>query len=161
MFSPSTWVSSANYYTTRFYTHRLIIWGWYNRPNSGRHSEWTQESRCVALVSNRAPPECNTVDQPVGWRALLRRGNFMRKVTDYVLDSRGLIPDWYRSFNPHDSSTPATCTGTSLKRMWWKRDNTPASPPHPILGANLLTYGAEPLLRTCQLCSHSENSQQF
>jgi hypothetical protein len=25
----------------------------------------------------------------------------------------------------------------------------------------LLTYGAEPFLRSCQLCSHSENSQQF
>jgi hypothetical protein len=25
----------------------------------------------------------------------------------------------------------------------------------------LLTYGAEPLLRSCQLCSHSDNSQQF
>jgi hypothetical protein len=24
-----------------------------------------------------------------------------------------------------------------------------------------LTYGAEPFLRSCQLCSHSENSQQF
>jgi hypothetical protein len=25
----------------------------------------------------------------------------------------------------------------------------------------LLTYGAEPFLRSCPLCSHSENSQQF
>jgi hypothetical protein len=25
----------------------------------------------------------------------------------------------------------------------------------------LLTYGAEPFLRSCQLCSHSGNSQQF
>jgi hypothetical protein len=25
----------------------------------------------------------------------------------------------------------------------------------------LLTYGAEPFLRSCHLCSHSENSQQF
>jgi hypothetical protein len=25
----------------------------------------------------------------------------------------------------------------------------------------LLTYGAEPFLRSCQLCSHSENSQQL
>jgi hypothetical protein len=25
----------------------------------------------------------------------------------------------------------------------------------------LLTYGAEPFLRSCQLCSHSEHSQQF
>jgi hypothetical protein len=26
---------------------------------------------------------------------------------------------------------------------------------------NILTYGAEPFLRSCQLCSHSGNSQQF
>jgi hypothetical protein len=25
----------------------------------------------------------------------------------------------------------------------------------------LLTYGVEPFLRSCQMCSHSENSQQF
>jgi hypothetical protein len=25
----------------------------------------------------------------------------------------------------------------------------------------LLTYGAEPYLRSCQLCSHSRNSQNF
>jgi hypothetical protein len=25
----------------------------------------------------------------------------------------------------------------------------------------LVTYGAEPFLRSCQLCSHSGNSQQF
>jgi hypothetical protein len=26
---------------------------------------------------------------------------------------------------------------------------------------NLLTYGAEPFLRSCQLCSHSRTSQHF
>jgi hypothetical protein len=30
-----------------------------------------------------------------------------------------------------------------------------------IILTYLLTYGAEPFLRSCQLCSHSENSQQF
>jgi hypothetical protein len=29
------------------------------------------------------------------------------------------------------------------------------------LRCNLLTYGAEPVLRSCKLCSHSETSQQF
>jgi hypothetical protein len=30
-----------------------------------------------------------------------------------------------------------------------------------VLPFYLLTYGAEPFLRSCQLCSHSENSQQL
>jgi hypothetical protein len=37
-----------------------------------------------------------------------------------------------------------------IKRTWSYTSITP-----------LLTYGAEPFLRSCQLCSHLRNSQQF
>jgi hypothetical protein len=32
--------SAANPHSTDYST--LIIWGWYNRPNSGRRTKWTQ-----------------------------------------------------------------------------------------------------------------------
>jgi hypothetical protein len=39
-FSPSTSVSPANLHPTDCSTI-IIIWGWYNRPNSGRCTKWT------------------------------------------------------------------------------------------------------------------------
>jgi hypothetical protein len=39
-FSPNTSVSPANHSTN--FSNIIIIWGWHNRPISGRSAEWTQ-----------------------------------------------------------------------------------------------------------------------
>jgi hypothetical protein len=48
-FSPNTFVSPANYHSTDFSTFIIIIiiviWGWYNRRNSGRGTTWTLTPR--------------------------------------------------------------------------------------------------------------------
>jgi hypothetical protein len=56
-FSPSITVSPANSHSTDCSTLITIIRGWYNRPNSGRHTKWTQstptpETKKIKRLSN-------------------------------------------------------------------------------------------------------------
>jgi hypothetical protein len=78
--------------------------------------------------------------------------------------------DWVSASYPLSTESLVQVLSDNADKMRWcpimherhvlllmKKQNVPVS----LLLTYLLMYGAEPFLRSCQLCSHSGNSQQF
>jgi hypothetical protein len=58
-------------------------------------------------------------------------------------------------------TTPTHRLNRSINRGVLTRRVTCRLPERVLRGSSKLTYGAEPFLRSCQLCSHSRTSQHF
>jgi hypothetical protein len=71
-----------------------------------------------------------------------------------------LLYNVYREFFPGECSGPKVKLTSHLHLVPRSRMLKPYLH-SPIFLHNSLTHGAEPFLRSCQLCSHSRNSQHF